>query len=392
MSITDNPAIVGAGTTSEYGVLSDQTRLGISAEALKNAIEDAGITKDQIDGLTTNYAPPIATYYDRLCEALGLDVRFVDQKQHMGRFVGNSVRHAALAVEAGLADYVAAGMGLKWNAVSQVGGEVDQNLTDLGSVHSMYPRPWYGFTGPVAASAMHTRYYMEKYGATSEDLAHVAKTLRDHASLDPRSHYSEPYTIEEHQDSRWIVEPLHLFDCAAQSDGGAYLIITSSENAESFDNPAYITGMEGLHAGRDDFIGGGAARRGMGIRTQREYDYDPAELDYVYESSGVTRDDIDALFIYDAFSANIWFGLERWGFCDTGEAFEYTRDGRIGIDGELPINTHGGHLSNGHLSGWNHMVEMYNQIQGRCDERQIGGADTVQWATPWGDSVILQRD
>lgn len=391
MDIADNPAIIGAGTTSEFGKLPDSTRIGISAEAIGNALDAAGLEKNDLDGLIVNYAPPLATFYDHLAEALGLDLRFADHKQHMGRFVGNSVRHAAMAVENGLADYVVAGIGLKWNAVSQVGGDDKISLADYGSQHEMYPRPWYGFTGPVAASAMHARYYMEKYGATSEDLGHVAKTLREHASLDPRSHYSEPFTIEEHQESRWIAEPLHLFDCAAQSDGGAYVIVTSSENAQSFDNPAYITSIEGLHAGRNNYVGGGAARPGMGIRTQEEREIEPGEFDHVYESSEITRDDVDGLYIYDAFSPNIWFGLERWGFVEEGRAHAFTRDSNISIDGELPVNTHGGHLSNGHISGWNHMVEMYNQLQGNADKRQIKGADTVQWATPWGDSVVLRR-
>lgn len=388
MSFTDNPAIVGSGTTKTFGKLEDRSRLSLAAEALGNALDDAGLGKSELDGIVMNMGYPLATHYDRLCEALGLEVRFVDQKWTHGRWVGGTLRHAAMAVEAGLADYVAAGIGLKFNAIPQVGGGIETSLSEIGSLSEHYQRPWYGMTAPVAGNALSTRYYMEKNGATSRDLAHVAKTFREHASMDPRSHYTEPFSIEEHQNSRWIVEPLHLYDCAAVSDGGAYLIVTSAENAASMTNePAHFAAMEGLHAGRDEYL---FSRPGMGIRTHREFDYDASVTDHVYEQAGVKRDDIDALYTYDAFSSNVWYALERWGFCEPGTAYKFTRDGNISVSGKLPMNTHGGLLSNGHISAWNHMVEMYNQLLGRCDDRQISGASTVQWATPFGDSIILR--
>lgn len=389
MGVTNKPAIIGAGTTAEFGKLPDRTRLSLAAEALGNALDDAGLAKEELDGIVMNMGYPLAMHYDRLCEALDLDVRFVDQKWTHGRWIGTTLIQAAMAVEAGVADYVAAGLGLKFNAIPQVGGGVETSLSEIGSLSEHFERPWYGMTAPAAGNALSTRYYMERYGADSEDLAHVSKTLREHASMDPRSHYSEPFTIEEHQNSRWIVEPLHLLDCAAVSDGGAYVIVTSAENAASVANDsAYIAAMEGLHAGRNEYL---FSRPGMGIRTHDEYDYDASIVDHVYDQAGVSREDVDALYTYDAFSSNVWYALERWGFCDPGTAFEFTRDGSIGIEGELPVNTHGGLLSNGHISGWNHMVEMYNQLLGRCDDRQVAGADTVQWGTPFGDSIILRR-
>lgn len=388
MGSDSNPVIVGAGTTAGFGEFPDRTILGLAAEALKDALEDTGIGREELDGIVYNIGSPMGRHYDRLAEALDLDLRFAAQYWAHGRWVSSCLQHAAMAVQSGVADYVAAGLGMKFNAVPQVGGAENVSLSEVGSISEHSERPWYGMTAPVGGNALATRYYMEKYGATSEDLAHVSKTFREHASLDPRSHFSSPLEIEDHQQSRLIVDPLRLFDCAPLSDGGAYVIVTSEENAESLPNdPAYFAAMEGIHAGRENHL---FARPGMGIRTQREYEYDASVTDPIYDRAGVSRDDIDALYTYDAFTPNVWYALERWGFCAPGEAYEFARDGNIGLDGTLPMNTHGGLLSNGHITAWNHMVEMYNQLRGEADDRQLRGADTVQYATPFGDTIILR--
>jgi acetyl-CoA acetyltransferase len=150
--------------------------------------------------------------------------------------------------------------------------------------------------------------------------------------------------------------------------------------------------MRELPSGRNDFVGGGAAMNGMGIRTQEKYDYDPSVKDSFYENTGVTREDIDGVYIYDAFAPNIWYGLETWGFCEPGTGYQFCKDGTIAVDGKLPVNTHGGHLSNGHFSGWNHLVEMYHQLSDDdLGQRQVKNADNVQWATPWGDTILMRR-
>ena len=384
------PVIIGAGATERFGKQPDRSILGLAAEALRDALDDTGIERDELDGLVTNMGSPLSRHYDRLCEALNLDVRFAAQYWAHGRWVGSALQHAAMAVRAGLADYVAVGLGLKFNAVEQMGGNESVSLSEIGAISEHSERPWYGMTAPAGGNALATRYSMEKYGAKSEDLAHVSKTFRDHAALHPRSHFSDPIDVEDHQSSPYIVEPLRLFDCAPLTDGGAYLVVTAAELAESLPNdPAYVASMEGLHAGRENHL---FARPGMGIRTQAEYDYDPSVTDPVYDRAGVTRDDVDAFYTYDAFSPNVWYALERWGFCDPGTAHEFTRDGGIAIDGDLPVNTHGGLLSNGHVSAWNHLVEMYDQLRGEAGDRQLPGADTVQYGSPFGDSILLRSE
>jgi acetyl-CoA acetyltransferase len=150
--------------------------------------------------------------------------------------------------------------------------------------------------------------------------------------------------------------------------------------------------MRELPSGRNNFVGGGASMQGMGIRTQQKSEYNPGVTDPFYENAGITRDDLDAMYIYDAFAPNIWYGLETWGLTEPGTGYEFTKNGKIGINGDLPVNTHGGHLSNGHFSGWNHMVEMYYQLSDQnLGKRQVTDANTVQWATPWGDSILMRR-
>lgn len=389
MARNRTPVIAGVGRTETFGELSDRSILGLTAEALGNALENTGIDRTDLDGLVTNMGSPLSRHYDRICEALALDVQFAAQYWAHGRWVGTCLQQAAMAVREGLAEYVAVGLGLKFNAVSQMGGNESVGLSEIGSISEHSERPWYGMTAPAGGNALATRYYMEKYGATSEDLAHVSKTFREHAALDPRSHFSDPIEVVDHQESPYIVEPLRLFDCAPLSDGGTYLIVTTEENAESLPNPpAYFAAMEGLHGGRNNHL---FARPGMGIRTQDEYDYDPSVTDPVFERADVTRDDIDALYTYDAFSPNVWYALERWGFCEPGTAYEYVREGNVAIDGELPMNTHGGLLSNGHISAWNHLAEMYDQLRGEARNRQLSNVDTVQYASPFGDTVILTR-
>jgi acetyl-CoA acetyltransferase len=387
MTPTDTAAVIGGGTTAAFGKFPDRTVTDLAAEALANALDDAGLARDELDGLVSNLGEPLTHNYDRLTEALGLDVDFVGQFWSHGRFAGSALQYAAMAVQAGLAEYVAVGVGLQFSALGQYGGETNVSLAEGGSVSEHAERPWYGMTAPAGANALATRYYMERYGATGADLAHVGVTFRYNAGLDPRSHFSDPIDVADHQASPYVVEPLRRLDCAPLSDGGAYVIVTSAANAETADDPAFVAAMRGLPAGPENPL---FARPGMGIRTHSEYDYDARVTDPLYADAGLGREDIDALYVYDGFTSNIWFALERFGFCAPGEAFRYVRDTGIGLDSPLPVNTHGGLHSNGHISAWNHVVEMYDQLRGRAGKRQLDDPRAVQYVTPIGDAVILR--
>jgi acetyl-CoA acetyltransferase len=245
-------------------------------------------------------------------------------------------------------------------------------------------------TAPVAGCAIATRRYFQRYGVGSEDLAHVGVTFRRHASLNPMAMRREPISVEDHQNSRYIVEPLRLLDCCQVSDGGAVVLVTRSDRARNLRKPPVrILSAQGIRSSRDEFIFGPPRN---GIEQQRVGDMRPGEKDLtVFALAGLTPSDVDAFYTYDAFSPLVWFALERFGHCAPGEAPGFVKAGGIGLQGKLPANTNGGLLSEGHLSGWNMIVELVRQFRGECGERQLNKLDIAQWATAFGDSLLFGR-
>ncbi len=231
---------------------------------------------------------------------------------------------------------------------------------------------------------------MALYGATREDLSTVAITLRNHARMNPGAIQQKLLTREDYLNARFVVEPLCLFDCCMVTDGAAVVLVTSAERARDLkQDPVYVSGMQGLRSGPDEFI---FAPPGLGINQQRPGRVATKDRDHdVYRMAEITQGDIDALYTYDAFTPLVLFVLERFAFCGPGEAAKWIQDGRIQLGGELPVNTSGGLLSEAHVSGWNSIVEMTRQLRGQAGPRQIPDATHLQWATTWGDSVVLRR-
>ncbi len=387
--LRDRTAIVGVGT-SRFGRFPDETPLKLAAEAFKAALADAGMRKGEVDGVAINIGWPLGVDYDRFAEALGLDLRFADQTWTHGRFVGPTLQHAAMAVAAGLARCVACVCGVSFHQQrGLLGGPGDvEGTREEGGTHE--ESPVYGMTAPAAGAALSAQRYFALYGATSRQLAAVPVTFRRHAVLNPQAIMRKPLTVEDHQASRYIVEPLHLYDCCLVSDGAACVLVTTAERArEGTKPPVLIAGMQGMRAGRDEFL---FAPRGLGVHQQRSFRYVPPEDDLlVYHMAGIARDDVDGLYTYDAFSPLVLFTLERFGFCGPGEAAAWVQGGRIELGGELPMNTSGGLLSEAHVSGWNSIVEIVRQLRGEAGPRQIADARVLQWGTCWGDSLVFRR-
>src|SRR5207244_3688554 len=214
--------------------------------------------------------------------------------------------------------------------------------------------------------------YFRAYAATIRHLAAVSVAFRNHASLNPVAIIRAPITVEDHQHSRLVCAPLHLLDYCLINDGAACVIVTTSERARDLQQrPVYLSGMQGLPGGRDEFIW---AYPGFGMAQQAVFDYHPG-LQPVYQRAGVTPADIDALFTYDAFSILVWMALERFGFCNPGQAAAFTQEGRLALGGALPTHTNGGLLSEGHIMGWNHHVEIGRQLRGTCGPRRVVQAE-----------------
>jgi acetyl-CoA acetyltransferase len=201
----------------------------------------------------------------------------------------------------------------------------------------------------------------------------------------------QPLSLEEYQAARYIVEPLRLFDCSVQSGVGAALILTRADRAASLkQRPVYIRSYQGIHAGPNEAIFG---QRGLGIGQAATFDYHPLGRDEpVYRRAGVAPEDVSTLACYDAFTPQVLWTLERFGFCEPGEAADWIQNGRIETTGSLPVNTSGGHLSEGHTNGWGATVEMVTQLRGQAGDRQLPNIHIAQWATTLGDSLIYGID
>ncbi len=390
LDIRNQVAIAGIGI-GPFGRHMPESQLALGARAFKAALEDAGLERGDVDGLSIHLGWPLGVDYDRVAEAFGLEIRYVNQTWLHGRFVTQALQHAALAVASGLADVVACVTAVSFTRERQIlGGPGDhEGMREEGGTHG--EAPVYGLTAPAGGAALAMQRYMARYGATSEQLAAVPIALRKHALLNPLALMRKPLTLADHQSARMVVDPLRLFDCCLVSDGAAVVLVTTTERARDLRRkPVVITGMQGLRASRDEFI---FAPPGLGINQQstRPMTPRPADLE-VFRRAQVDPKDIAGFFTYDAFSPLVLFALERFGYCAAGEAADWAQGGRIELGGELPVNTSGGLLSEAHVGGWNSICEIVRQLRGDAGPRQIADARHLQWGTTWGDSIIFSKD
>lgn len=370
-------AVVGVGTTT-FGVTPGLDAYDLGAWALREALADAGLEADQMDSLIVNRVPD----YQRFGELFGINPRFITQQPTQGRMSGGSIVVAIAALEAGLCNYVALVYGNNGKqAGATYGGEAEGGY---GSSEATWMRP-YGMTSPGAFHATMFRRHMEEYGTTSEQLGAVAVAFRKHALLNPGAVMKRPITIEDHQASRFIAEPLHLLDYCLINDGGVALIITRADRARDLRKPpAYILGFSE------------ATQLDGSSLPPPDYWYAPCRhvARDVYAMAGLGPVDMDALQIYDNFSPTVLFSLEGFGFCPRGESGPWVQGGRLELGGEFPTNTSGGHLSESYMQGWALNVEAVRQVRDECGERQVAGARFVQYVctAPVVTSVIYGRE
>lgn len=382
-------AIVGIGC-SAFGRGLPDSQLALAAVAFKDALADAGLKREDVDGISIHLGAPLGVDYDRFAEAFDLDIRYVNQSWLHGRFVTNSLQHAALAVSAGLADVVACVTAVSFTRERGfLGGPGDvEGNREEGGTHGEAPP--YGLTAPAGGAAISMQRYMHLYGATSAQLAAVPMSIRRHALNNPRAIMQQPLTLEAHQNARMVIDPLRLYDCCLISDGAAIVLVTRGERARDLkQKPVWISAMQGTRSGREEFI---FAPRGLGINQQSGKRSFARARDLEIFTQGIARDDVQGFYTYDAFSPLVLFALERFGYCGVGEAAAFVQDGRIAPGGALPVNTSGGLLSEAHVAGWNSICEMTRQLRGTAGASQIRDARALQWGTAWGDSVILTRD
>jgi acetyl-CoA acetyltransferase len=354
-------AIVGVGQSDWVGDWQ-RTRngekpadsYGYGAIAFRHAIADAGLDRDEIDGLIVGPT----TAYERMSEVLGINPRWGDQADAV-----LSVAQAVTAVESGLAEVVALVYGNdQRSAQIQYGGP--QAMGGDAFLSYVYHSPW-GMTSQGALYALTFQAYRHARGFDESDLGQVAVAQRAWASMNPNAVMRKKITLDDYLNASYICEPLRLFDYCMINDGGVALIVTTAERAAKLEKPPVF--IQGL--GRRDLNQGATS-----LEPRLTEFYLPAQQDcarQAYEMAGFGPDEMDLFQVYDSFSVHVPLALEGYGYCKVGEAGKFLTEQGIGPGGRLPTNTSGGHLSETYMQGWAHQIECVRQLRGECGERQV---------------------
>lgn len=386
--------LVGVGTSDAFGFDLGASPMLLQSQAFLAALDDAGLGRDDVDGFATAQGSPLGVDYEEFTATAGLRCRYIDQAWAHGRWATGLVVHAALAISAGLADVVAIantfttrrGYGRHLGAMGAGSGA--EGLRDVGGGHGEWTV--HGIDTPGAATSLVAQRYMERYGVDESDLARIAVGYRANAALNPMAVLRDkPLDLESYRAEPVIAGPFRRCDYSLHNEGSTCLLLTSAERAaELAKAPVRIAGAQSISSGRDDHVM--FSRPGLGTGFADEFSYRPPQP-RVYGMAGVGQDDVDALYVYDSFASNLWTTLERFGFCAEGEAPGWVEKHGLTVGSPTPVNSNGGLMAEGHFAGYAHLVEMVRQLRGEAGARQVTRADVLQWATPWGDSLILTR-
>ncbi|WP_371646383.1 lipid-transfer protein [Streptomyces mirabilis] len=356
----DRAAIVGIGAT-EFSKDSGRSELTLAAEAVRAALDDAGLTPAEVDGMVTftmDTSPEIT-----VAQAAGIgELSFFSRVHYGGGAACATVQQAALAVATGVAEVVVCYRAFNERSGRRFGAGVQQREPSAEGVALGWALP-FGLLTPASWVAMAAQRYLHTYGLTPEAFGHVAVVDRKYAATNPAAYFhGRPITLAEHAASRWIVEPLRLLDCCQETDGGQALVVTSVERARALPHPPAVITAAAQGAGRaqeqmtsfyrDELTG----LPEMGVVARQ-----------LWRTSGLSPTDIDVGILYDHFTPFVLMQLEEFGFCKPGEAADFVAEER------LPLNTHGGQLGEAYLHGMNGVAEAVRQLRG-TSVNQIPGA------------------
>jgi len=366
MSLRGRTAIAGLGITPQ-GKVYDHTQVGFAAEAVRLALDDAGLTRADLDGLLVN---PGLSWGDmgmasfQLQQAMGLrDLRLSSSMSSGGATAGTMIQVAAQAIASGLANVVAC-------VFSDAPLKPPRARTAAGGSAGAYAfgrglEAAYGQYGVNAMYALVAQRHMHRYGTTNDHLGAIAVAERAWANGNPAAQFRDtPMTLDDYRSARWVVEPFRLFDCCLVSNGGLAVIVTSAERARDLPRPpVYLLGMGQGHPGGDplDTLASGA----------------PLAKQTAFAMAGIELADIDVLQLYDCYTFTVLVTLEDYGFCAKGEGGPFVADGRIAPGGVLPVNTGGGQLSSFYMWGMTPISEAVIQLRGDGGARQVPEAQVA---------------
>lgn len=358
-TLKDKTAIVGVGHT-EYSKDSGRSEMSLAAEAILKAISDAGLKPSDVDGIA-KYTMDNNSEID-IAANLGIPaLRFFGEVGYGGGGgpVG-SVLLAAMAVATGMANCVVA-----FRAMNERSGRgtprYGQASVRKGAPGSNAYQEPFGLFSPAQMVALAARRHMHLYGTKSEHFGAIAVACRTHAQNNPNAVMKgRPITIEDHQNSRMIADPLHLLDCCLETDGGAAVVITSAERAKDLKHkPVYIT---------SGAFGAGEWNIHRVVKNVQSPETESTVVGKaIFARAGITHKDIDVCFLYDHFTPLVLMAIEELGFCKRGEGGPFVEGDRlIHGKGSLPLNTSGGNLSEGYIHGMENIVEAVRQLRGQA--------------------------
>lgn len=372
-------AIVGVAE-SDLGKVSNKNVLQLQAQAAKAALDEAGLTKDDVDALFTAgnwaWAPNLM-----LAEYLGIETKYSDSTNIGGSSFESHVGHAMAGIQAGLFEVALITYG-STNRTSPTRNTYSAPLT------GQYEQP-YGLPGTVGSYALAAMRHMHQYGTTSEQLAEVAVATRKWATLNERAYKREPIDISDVLNSRMIAEPLHLLDCCLVTDGGGAVVVASKEVAmRTKKRPVWILGHGEAHSHNTI-----TNMPDLTVTSARE------SGERAFQMAGISRDEIDVAEIYDSFTITVLLTLEALGFCEPGEGGLFVSGQRTAPGGDFPMNTNGGGLSYCHpgMYGIFLLIEAVRQLRQESEARQVNDAKIALVHGTGGvlsssSTVILGRD
>jgi acetyl-CoA acetyltransferase len=353
-STKDIAIIAGVGHT-EFSKNSGRSELQLAAEAGQAAIADAGMASSDIDGFVTFTLDSNDELL--LMRCLGIpELHYWSRTPHGGAGAKTTVQHAALAVASGAAKAV-----LVYRAFNERSGR------RFGQPNAQVTPPgwnWYlpfGLDTPAKTYALTFQRYMDKYGLTNEDFGRYTVVARKHAANNPDAwFYNRPITLEDHQASRWIVEPIiRKLDCCQESDGGVAIVVTSTERARDLpQRPVSIRGAA-QGSGADQYVMTSYYRDGLTGLPELGL-----VADQLWRQAMIAPPDVDVAVLYDHFTPFVLMQLEELGFCPRGEARHFIADGALELGGRLPLNPHGGQLGEAYIHGMNGIAEGVRQLRG----------------------------
>ena len=363
--------IAGVGTSKfsrNSGVATDM----LAASAVREALADAGLRASDIDGVVAYSSGARA---EEVIVPMGLpDVKF-SASVHLGGASGvSSLQVAASAIIAGLATHVLIFIARNGSSESRIARRLGAILPSPHfREHLEFP---HGLSTPAQYYSMICRRHMHEFGTTRADLGAVALTMRENAQLNPNAQmYGRTLTMDQYLHSRPIAEPYLLADCCLETDGAVAIVLSGAERTGDGKTPVLLAGVaEGRPDPGDDL-------------SNRQPFFDAGltkAAPRAFAMAGLNCDDLDIAMIYDCFTFELIHQLEELGVCARGEGGPYVSAGNIGRSGRLPVNTHGGLLSEGHLGGLGHIVEAVRQLRHSAGDRQIRNAE-VAAVTGWGD-------